>query len=149
MRWYRTLSSRAGAQIAEQMKKSTIMRVARPTDNLEQLSQMYISGLGFEMLSSFTDHDGFNGTIIGHRNHSYHLEFTQKLGEQVGRAPTKDNLLVFYIPSRSEWELTCKDMEMAGFKKVESYNPFWDQAGKTFEDIDGYRVVIQFGDWTR
>ncbi len=34
-------------------------------------------------------------------------------------------------------------MQEAGFSLVPSYNPYWDRTGKTFEDIDGYRVVLQ------
>jgi len=29
-----------------------------------------------------------------------------------------------------------------------SENPYWDVAGWTFEDPDGYRVVLQRGPWT-
>ena len=33
-------------------------------------------------------------------------------------------------------------MEYNGFAAVKSFNPYWDQCGKTFEDPDGYRVVL-------
>jgi prolyl oligopeptidase len=36
----------------------------------------------------------------------------------------------------------------AGFKEVKSYNVYWDVVGKTFEDIDGYRIVLQNREWT-
>lgn len=26
-------------------------------------------------------------------------------------------------------------------------SPYWDVSGKTFEDIDGYRVVLQQREW--
>lgn len=38
-------------------------------------------------------------------------------------------------------------MVMAGFNETKSYNPYWDVVGKTFEDIDGYRVVLQNRQW--
>ncbi len=28
-------------------------------------------------------------------------------------------------------------------------NPYWDKLGRTFEDPDGYRVVLQNADWHR
>ena len=28
------------------------------------------------------------------------------------------------------------------FKKVKSFNPYWEEGGQTFEDLDGYRVVL-------
>ncbi len=61
-------------------------------------------GLGFTVLAEFTDHDGFDGVILGHPHHPYHLEFTSQPGHHVGPAPTKDHLLVFYIPDADEWE---------------------------------------------
>jgi hypothetical protein len=30
-----------------------------------------------------------------------------------------------------------------GFTPVKSWNPYWDDRGRSFEDPDGYRVVIQ------
>jgi prolyl oligopeptidase len=35
----------------------------------------------------------------------------------------------------------------AGFSSVDSFNPYWDRLGRTFEDRDGYRVVIQRELW--
>ena len=44
----------------------------------------------------------------------YHLEFTHHQGTVVGKAPSQDNLLVFYISDQSEWEKTCDAMLSAG-----------------------------------
>ncbi len=123
------------------------MRVARPTDHLDSVVKMYRTGLGFEVLGSFEDHDGFDGVMLGHKGSGYHLEFTHHRGQHVGRAPTKDHLLVFYIPDEAEWNARCEQMSQAGFLAVPSYNPYWDRHGKTFEDIDGYRVVLQNSRW--
>jgi len=38
-------------------------------------------------------------------------------------------------------------MRAAGFLVVTAYNPYWDRAGHTFEDPDGYRVVLQHQAW--
>lgn len=127
--------------------KSSILRVARPTDKLEEITAMYVSGLGFTLLGSFKDHDGFDGSIIGHPHHAYHLEFTRHAGTVVGRAPTQDNLLVFYISDHAVWLESCKNMDAAGFTCVPSYNSYWDSVGKTYEDVDGYRVVLQHSEW--
>ncbi|WP_099113338.1 VOC family protein [Xenorhabdus miraniensis] len=125
------------------MKKSTILRIARPTDNLVKIADMYCQGLNFTILGEFKDHDGFDGIMLGHSNHSWHLEFTHHHNTYVGKAPTKDNLLAFYIEDELEWQAQIKSMQEAGFTLVPSYNPYWDKHGKTFEDIDGYRVVLQ------
>jgi len=38
-------------------------------------------------------------------------------------------------------------MLAAGFRQVASFNPYWDRCGRTFEDFDGYRVVLQNAEW--
>jgi hypothetical protein len=35
----------------------------------------------------------------------------------------------------------------AGFSEVEPFNPFWKERGRTFQDPDGYRVVVQQSNW--
>ena len=119
------------------------LRIARPTDDLELLARMYAEGLGLSVVGEFRDHDGFDGIILGRSGLGWQLEFTRQAGHPAGRAPAKDNLLVFYHPERHDWDRACVRMEEAGFLRVESWNPYWDDLGLTFEDPDGYRVVIQ------
>jgi len=123
------------------------LRVARPTDNLQAIANMYKDGLGFDVLSHFEDHEGFDGVMLGNPEMPYHFEFTHHRGYEAGRAPTQDNLVVFYIPDENQWKEQCQKITEAGFKLVKSYNPYWDRNGKTFEDLDGYRVVLQNSDW--
>ena len=130
------------------MSMDTHLRIARPTNQLETIVAMYKDGLGLDTLGSFEDHQGFDGVMLGNAGMEYHFEFTHHRGHPVWKAPAKDNLLVFYIPNRDEWDARCKQMEVAGFTPVPSYNPYWDKSGKTFEDLDGYRVVIQNADWS-
>ena len=77
------------------MKPGLTMRVARPTDNLAGITGMYVKGLGFTVLAQFTEHEGFDGAILGHPQQLYHIEFTAQRGHQVGKAPTKDHLRQF------------------------------------------------------
>jgi hypothetical protein len=65
------------------MKPGATLRVARPTDNLAAIAAMYARGLGFTVLTEFTDHCGFDGIILGHPKQPYHLEFTSQRGHQV------------------------------------------------------------------
>lgn len=126
-----------------------MLRIARPTDNINALRKFYIDGLGFSILFEFSGHDGFDGLIVGLETPgaSYHLEFVSKEGHKAGRAPTEDNLLVFYLPEEKTWEAAVERMEKVGFQTVKSFNPYWDVVGKTFEDADGYRVVFQRAGW--
>jgi catechol 2,3-dioxygenase-like lactoylglutathione lyase family enzyme len=126
-----------------------ILRVARPSDNLDALLRFYEQGLGFDVLYRFEDHDGFDGAMLGHPAAPYHFEFTAKRGHAVGRAPTQDNLLVFYLPDVSDWTAAVQRMRDAGFAPVAAFNPYWDRNGVTFEDPDGYRVVLQNAEWSR
>lgn len=123
------------------------IRIARPTDHLPEIVNFYRDGLGFEVIGSFTDHAGFDGVMLGHARLAYHLEFTSQHGHQAGRAPTKDNLLVFYLPDSAEWQRAVARMLACGYQPVAAYNPYWDVRGKTFEDADGYRVVLQQAAW--
>jgi GNAT superfamily N-acetyltransferase len=123
--------------------RDTTLRVARPTDRLEEVVRFYANGLGLEVLGSFRDHDGFDGVMLGRPGAAYHLEFTRQRGHRVGRAPTRDHLLVFYLPDPGRWRLAVERMRAAGYEPVPSFNPYWDRQGRTFEDPDGYRVVLQ------
>jgi catechol 2,3-dioxygenase-like lactoylglutathione lyase family enzyme len=118
------------------------LRVARPTDNIPEVIKFYRDALGLETLSSFKGHDEFDGVILGRKSSPYHLEFTHKRGDEVGRAPSQDNLLVFYMPDPTEWKNAVERMQSHGYEPVKSYNPWWDDGGATFEDVDGYRVVL-------
>lgn len=129
------------------MRPATHLRVARPSDQLDAVVDFYARGLGFELLGCFKDHDGFDGVMLGRAGMPYHLEFTSRRGETVGRSPTRENLLVFYLPDRREWERTVEAMQKAGYPPVSSHNPYWDRVGVTFEDPDGYRVVLQNTAW--
>jgi catechol 2,3-dioxygenase-like lactoylglutathione lyase family enzyme len=123
------------------------LRVARPTDDLERLLGFYVEGLGLRLLGRFENHAGVDGMMLGLDGAPYHLEFTRAAGHRAGRAPTQDNLLVFYLPQRHAWQDAIDRMRAAGFAPVPSLNPYWDHHGMTFEDPDGYRVVLQNAAW--
>lgn len=123
------------------------LRVARPSDDLEALIPFYRDGLGLAILSRFNDHDGFDGLIFGSPDAPYHFEFVHARGHLVGRAPTEDHLLVLYEPNTADWARRVARLEDAGFPAAASFNPYWDLRGRTFEDPDGYRIVLQNAAW--
>ena len=129
------------------MDIKTKLRVARPTDRLEDVVRFYSEGLALVVLGSFEDHDGFDGVMLGMPDAAYHLEFTSS-EHKAGRAPSEDNLLVFYIPDEQEWLAAVDRMAAAGYQPVRSFNPYWDRHGRTYEDPDGYRVVLQNQSWS-
>ena len=129
------------------MKPLSLLRVARPTNDLDGVVRFYRDGLGLQELYRFEDHAGFDGVMLGRPGEAYHFEFTRAHGHDAGRAPTEDNLVVFYLPDRADWDAAVARMERHGYCPVRSFNPYWDKEGVTFEDPDGYRVVLQNEAW--
>jgi hypothetical protein len=126
-----------------------VLRIARPTNDIGMILQFYRDGVGLDLLGEFHDHDGFDGVMLGKANAPYHLEFTQLKGHVVARAPTQDNLLVFYLPDAGDYQRALARMKTQGFDAVPAFNPYWDLNGATFEDGEGYRVVFYKGIWPR
>ena len=135
------------AHLREAHLRVAHLRVARPSDDLAAVTRFYRDGLGFTVLTDFSGHDGFDGVMLGHAGAGYHLEFTRRDGHAAGRAPTEDNLLVFYLPDRDKWLAAVARLEDQGWPAVKAFNPYWDRNGRTFEDPDGYRVVLQNAGW--
>src|SRR5216110_324728 len=76
------------------------------------------------------------------------IEFTRCHTHPVAPAPTPEDLLVFYVPTAAEWRPACASMLAAGFKQLSSFNPYWETRGRTYEDPDGYRIVLQQAEWS-
>lgn len=108
---------------------------------------MYVHGLGLQELGRFEDHDGFDGVMLGIPGGGYHFEFTACRAHPVTPSPTAEDLLVFYVDELADWQRLCASMLEAGFSEVSSFNPYWAKQGRTFEDADGYRVVLQRASW--
>lgn len=124
------------------------LRVARPVSNLPRTKAMYCEGLCLRVLGAFEDHEGFDGVMLGGVGMSYHFEFTYCRTHPVMPNPTLEDLAVFYLPDVGEWQRISTDMLAAGFIEVAPFNPFWAVRGRTFEDLDGYRVVLRNAAWS-
>ena len=123
------------------------LRIARPVRDLARSAEMYRRGLGLRVLGRFEDHQGFDGVMLGIPGAGYHFELTFCRAHPVEPRPTPEDLVVFYFPEQSDWEAARERMLAAGFRQVASFNPYWDKSGGTFEDRDGYRVVLQREEW--
>ncbi|AFY29081.1 Glyoxalase/Bleomycin resistance protein/Dioxygenase superfamily [Cyanobium gracile PCC 6307] len=122
-------------------------RLARPVTDLRRTEVLYGEGLGLTRLDHFDNHDGFDGVMLGEPGGAYHFEFTYCRTHPVAPSPTPEDLLVFFIPDRQDWLNRCETMLAAGFTAVASLNPYWERDGRTFEDHDGYRIVLQGAPW--
>ena len=61
-----------------------------------------------------------------------------------GPAPTRDNLLVFYLENEAEVAAVAARLAAMGYPEVESENPYWPAHGRASrsQDPDGWRVVL-------
>lgn len=125
------------------------MRVARACRDIEAMGAQYADGLGMDVLSSWRDHEGFDGVILGHPRAPYHLEFIRDHQAPPPPAPHEEQLLVFYLDDEADWQRRCDAMVAAGFTVVRNANPFWERNGRTFADAEGGRVVLHRGAWPR
>jgi catechol 2,3-dioxygenase-like lactoylglutathione lyase family enzyme len=128
---------------------ATHLRIARPVSDLAKTVDMYCRGLGYVVLGSFEDHEGFDGVMVGAPDGGYHFEFTCHRAHPVQPTPTVEDLSVLYVPDVDDWQAACARMIAAGFRPVAAFNPYWEARGRTFEDGDGYRVVLQNAEWHR
>lgn len=124
-----------GMQVAQ-------VRFARPTDQLKEIERFYCEGVGLRKIGSFSGHRGYTGLLIGLPNSDYHLEFTEHEDGSPCPAPTKDNLLVFYIPNRETIVEIANKLAQMGYPEVEPENLYWKEKGVTIEDPDGWRIVL-------
>lgn len=118
------------------------LRIARPTDRLPEVVRFYCDALGLERIGSFEGHDGYDGVMIGLPGREYHLEFTQHTQGSPCPAPSKDNLLVLYVEDATALAHMLRRLREHGHQPVVPENPYWANKGTTFEDPDGWRVVL-------
>ncbi len=118
------------------------VRIARPTDRLEEVVRFYRDALGLPQVGSFAGHAGYDGVMIGLPGRDYHLEFTRHAEGSPCPAPTRDNLLVLYMENADALRRAAARLAALGHHPVEPENPYWAARGLTFEDPDGWRVVL-------
>ena len=122
---------------------ATQVRVARPTNQLKAVVAFYRDGLGLEEVGRFTGHAGYDGVMFGLPDRSHHLEFTQLADGSPCPPPSRDNLLVFYVPGAEAHRRVVDRLDRLGHRPVAAENPYWEKIeALTFEDPDGWRVVL-------
>jgi len=119
------------------------VRIARPTDRLDEVVRFYRDGLGLAELFRFEEHAGYDGVMLGLPGTDYHVEFTRHRDGSPCPAPTLDNLLVLYFGSADEAAAVAARLDELGHPAVPAENPYWtEHGGITVEDPDGWRVVL-------
>lgn len=108
---------------------------------------MYQRALGLHRIGSFTDHAGFDGVFLGRPGMDYHFELTYCRRQPISPTPGPEDLLVFYIADQRSWRTRCQRFLDAGLTETDPINPYWKQRGRTFQDCDGYQLVLQRARW--
>lgn len=118
------------------------VRVARPTDRLEEILAFYCGILGLPELYR-ADGDGYRVVMVGLPGQRYHLEFTSAVHGSPGQAPSDENLLVFYFATAEAMSAVENRFTEAGHAAVPLANPWWSEHGAVaFTDPDGWRIVL-------
>ena len=122
------------------------VRIARSTNRLDEVVAFYRDVLGFDVLSKFEDHNGFDGVMLGQSGDSMHFEFTREQGATAEHEASQEDLVVLYF-NEADWTEAKRRIVTVGATVVTSHNPYWDRHGITTKDPDGYRVVLHRGPW--
>lgn len=135
--------------------ETTVMqvRIARPTDRLPELERFYHQIIGLPKITAWQhgpdgDHAGYDGLVLGMPDGNYHLEFTHHAAGSPCPAPSRDNLLVFYLDAADVARM-AERMTAFGIAEVPPENPWWASGDHTYEDPDGWRVVFMPGPGVR
>ena len=117
------------------------LRIARHTTDLNRIIDFYGRVLGLKVLGDFRDHLDYSGVFMGLQGENWHLEFTMSKSIPQHQSDD-DDLLVFYAPSLEEFAAIKKRFIKNSVRVVKPKNPYWEKNGITFQDPDGFRVVI-------
>jgi catechol 2,3-dioxygenase-like lactoylglutathione lyase family enzyme len=114
------------------------LRVARHTKRLDEVVGFYRDGLGLPEIGGFHDHEGYVGVFLSVPGSDAHLEFTSG-GSHEAPTPHPESLLVLYLGDEGAVRMIAARLEA---DPVAPANPYWAEHGLTFEDPDGFRVVL-------
>jgi catechol 2,3-dioxygenase-like lactoylglutathione lyase family enzyme len=119
------------------------LRVARHTGQLDALVRFYRDGVGLKELGGFEDHDGYAGVFLEVPGTGAHLELTAG-GVHGAPVPHPESLLVLYLGDEDAVRTVAARLAV---EPVTPANPYWARHGLTFEDPDGFRVVLVPDRW--
>ncbi|MEV4880519.1 VOC family protein [Streptomyces cyaneofuscatus] len=126
------------------------VRIARPSRDLGAARRFWVSGLGLDVLYQHAA-DGTPGhhslLMVGWPGAGWHLELVTDPAAPTDPQPTPEDLLVVYLGEPVAPALVER-LERHGGKRVPAHNPYWDTWGVTFQDPDGYRLVLCTREWS-
>lgn len=119
------------------------VRFARHTDRLDACVAFWRDQLGLTELTRFSDHEGYTGVILDLPGTDAHLELTTG-GDHGAPTPHPESLVVLYL---GDWDAVRARAATITSEPVPAANPYWNRYGLTFEDPDGFRVVLAACSW--
>jgi catechol 2,3-dioxygenase-like lactoylglutathione lyase family enzyme len=124
------------------------LRIARPSRDLRAAERFWVDGLGLEVLLRVDDsaEGGHALLMVGWPEAAWHLELVGDPAGETPAAPTDEDLLVLYLDGEVDPGVVRRLVD-AGGTRVASRNPYWDEAGITIADPDGYRLVLTSRSW--
>jgi catechol 2,3-dioxygenase-like lactoylglutathione lyase family enzyme len=114
------------------------LRVTRHTEHLDELVRFYRDGLGLAEIGRFRDHEGYDGVFLEVPGTGTHLELTAG-GGHGAPSPHPESLLVLYLGDPDAVQIVSTRL---GIDPIAPANPYWEEHGTTFQDPDGFRVVL-------
>ena len=124
------------------------LRIARPSHDLQASERFWVDGLGLDVLfraGSFAE--GRHALLMaGWPDAAWHLELVSDPGGETPGTPTEEDLLVLYLNGEVDAGVVRRLVD-AGGTRVPARNPYWDHAGVTIADPDGYRLVLTGRSW--
>lgn len=122
---------------------ASVFRIVRPTDKFQTIIDFYQTGVGLQMISSFSDHDGYNGVMLGLPGYPYHLEIIERIGGDANINPNEDNLLVFYFEDSSAITEIEQRLNSMGYPTLPAKNPWWNDHNAVYiEDADRWGIIL-------
>ena len=123
-----------------------VLRIARHCRDPFALAARYVAALGFVELGRFNDHDGFDGIMVGWPRAGWHLEFVAAPHPRAN-PPEREDALVLYFPDAGEWGAARAAALAAGFTAAAAGNPYWEENGASFDDAEGFRLILARQQW--
>jgi catechol 2,3-dioxygenase-like lactoylglutathione lyase family enzyme len=114
------------------------VRIARHTEDLDEVVGFYRDRIGLPETGRFQDHAGYDGVFLEIPGGDAELEFTSGGGHD---APTAhaESLLVLYLDSQEQIDAITTRLDTA---PVTPANPYWQRTAVAFEDPDGFQVLL-------
>ena len=119
------------------------LRIARPTRDLDAAERFWVDGLGLGVLWRTEGEHAL--VMVGWPEAAWHLELVAD-PSAAPPSPTDEDLLVLYLDEELPEELHAR-LLAAGGRRVRARNPYWEEHGRTYEDPDGYRLVLSTRAW--